>query len=139
MKTLIYGLLAATTLVPATAMAQSRYELERDRQDIREERRDLEEARRYGDRRDVRDEREDLRDARREYREDLRDYREARAGYRLHSRYYAPRYYVARPWEYRLPRASGPYRWIRYGRDYVLVNVRTGYVRDVVRSRYGWR
>ncbi len=135
MKTLIFGLLAASTLVPASANAQTR-ELARDRQEIREERRDLERAYRYGDRRDIREERRELRDARREYREDLRDFR---AGQRLHRSYYTPRYYVARPWEYRLPRASGPYRWVRYGRDFLLVNVRNGYVRDVVRGRGGWR
>ena len=135
MKTLIYGLLAATTLVPAGAMAQTR-ELARDRQDIREERRELERAQRYGNRGDIREERGELRDARREYREDLRDFR---AGQRINSRYYAPRYYVARPGEYRLPRATGPYRWVRYGRDFLLVNVRNGYVRDVVRGRGGWR
>lgn len=160
MKTLIYGLLAATALVPAAGMAQSRYELERDRDDIREERRELDRAYRYGDRDDIRDEREDVRDAQREYREDLRDHRgdhrndrgysdyrgergyayaPVRSGQRLHSRFYAPRYFVARPWDYRLPRANGPFRWVRYGRDFVLVNVRNGHVRNVVRSRYSWR
>jgi Ni/Co efflux regulator RcnB len=158
MKTLIYGLLAAATLFPGAAMAQSRGELQRDREDIREERRELDRAYRSGDRDDIRDERDDVRDAREEYREDLRDRRDdrrddrwsdrdnrgynyapVRAGHRLNARYYAPRYFVARPGDYRLPRANGPFRWVRYGNDFLLVNVRNGMVRDVVRSRSGWR
>jgi Ni/Co efflux regulator RcnB len=87
MRTLITTALLAAMAVPATASAQSRDELRRDRQDIREEQRDLNQARRWGDRDDVRDQRSDLREARQEYREDLRgragdrDWRDDRTRY----------------------------------------------------------
>ena len=33
---------------------------------------------------------------------------------------------------YRLPRSYGPYRWVRYHNDALLVNLYTGEVEDVV-------
>lgn len=151
-KFLISALIGATVL-PATAASAQTQELRRDRQDIREERRELRDARRYGDREDIREQREDVRDARREYREDWREYRQRnRAVYNL-PRYYAPRGYVYRPvrngvvlrpawygqrywisdpYRYRLPRAYGAQRWVRYGDDVLLVNVRNGRVQQVI-------
>ena len=73
MRKLILTALAATTLLPVAATAQSAGELQRDRRDIHEEQRELQDARRTGDRHDIREERRDVRDARQEYREDLRD------------------------------------------------------------------
>lgn len=151
---IIAGLMAAT-LFPAAAMAQSAAELRRDRQEIREQQRDLAQARRYGDRRDVRDARRDVRDARREYRQDWRDYRRSHRdvfrqpayvgprgwtyrpiapGYRLDRGYYGPRYVIADPYRYRLPVVRGSLRWVRYGNDVLLVDTRTGRVRDVYRD-----
>lgn len=124
-KLILTALIAAVAMpvmAPATASAQSRGELRRDRQEIREEQRELRRAQRYGDRRDVRRERRDVREARREYREDLRDrdrrwgrddwrgWRDrnrgiyARGNWRAPFRYYgfrtgariAPRYYGSR-------------------------------------------
>ena len=141
MRKLIIGVLAAATVVPATsAMAQSRYEVERSRDDVREEREEYRDARRYGDRGDIREERRELNEARREYRRDVRDWREARhydrrhvrPGVRVYSSYYAPRYVVARPWDYRLPRTLRHQRWVRHGRDYLLIDIRNGYVRRVI-------
>lgn len=149
-KAMILGLLAAT-ITPVMASAQTP-ELRRDRQDIREERRDLRDAQRHGDRHDVRDERRDLRDARQEYRGDWRDYRRdhrdvyrqpayvgprgyryrpVAVGQRFESSYYGNRYVIADPYRYRLPRATGFQRWVRYGNDVVLVNTRTGRVVQV--------
>lgn len=151
---IIAGLMAAA-LFPATAMAQSAAELRRDRLEMREQQRDLAQARRHGDRRDVRDARRDVRDARREYRQDWRDYRRAHRdvyrqpayvgprgwayrplapGYRLERGYYAPRYVIADPYRYRLPVVRGSLRWVRYGNDVLLVDTRTGRVRDVYRD-----
>lgn len=141
MRKLIIGLLAAATVLPATsAIAQSRYEVERSRDDVREERREYRDAQRYGDRRDVREERREYQDARREYRRDVRDWRDARhydrryvrPGVRVYSSYYAPRYVVARPWDYRLPRAYRNQRWVRHGNDYLLIDLRSGYVSRVI-------
>lgn len=149
-KAILLGLLAAT-IAPTMASAQNA-ELRHDRREIREERRELRDAQRYGDRQDVREERRDLRDARREYREDWRDYRRDHrdvyrrpayvgprgyryrpvvVGHRFEPVYYGRRYVIADPWRYRLPRATGYQRWVRYGNDVVLVNIRTGRVIQV--------
>ena len=147
-KLIILGLMAATA-IPGIATAQTG-ELRRDRQDIREEQRDLRDAQRYGDRRDVREAREDLRDARREHREDWRDYRRSNrdvfrqrayaapvrnwryrpvaVGYQLQPSFYGQRYLIADPFRYRLPRPAANQRWVRYGNDVLLVNVRNGRV-----------
>lgn len=149
-KFILSALIAATAATGFGGIAQAQTgELRRDRQDIREERRDLRDAQRYGDRRDVRDARGDLRDARQEHREDWRDYRRSNrnvftgpayvgprgyryrpvsAGYRLQPAYYGARYLISDPYRYRLPRATGVQRWVRYGNDVLLVNVRTGRV-----------
>jgi Ni/Co efflux regulator RcnB len=146
-KLILIGLMAATAL-PGMASAQSG-ELRRDRQDVREQQRQLEDARMHGDRHDVREQREDVRDARKELREDWRDYRRdnrqafkrpnyvgprgyryrpVTVGYRFQPAYYGSRYVISDPWRYRLPRAEANRRWIRYGNDAVLVNVRNGRV-----------
>ncbi len=149
-KMIILGLIAATAL-PGIASAQTG-ELRRDRQDIRQEQRELNDARRSGDRQDVREEARDVRDARQEYREDWRDYRRnhreafkrpayagprgyryrpVTVGYRFQPAYYGSRYVIADPYRFRLPRPSSHQRWVRYGNDAVLVNVRTGRVIEV--------
>lgn len=152
-KIMALSLLAAS-LVPATTMAAtSRGELARDRQGIRDDRRDLRHAYRYGDSRDISDARDDYRDSRREYREDWRDYRRQRphvyqrgnwhapfrysafhAGSRLDRGYYGSRYVIANPSYYHLPRVHGSQRWIRHYDDVLLVDIRTGRVRDVIRG-----
>jgi len=141
---------------------QDRRELRRDRRqgDVREVRRDRREVR--GDRRELRQDRRDVRYDRRDYRDnryDRRDYRDNRydrhrtrvryvapyrswsyrpvsIGFRLSPAFYSSRYYIndygyyhlrtPRPWE----------RWIRYGDDLLLVNLRTGLVIDVIHYRY---
>ena len=153
MRKLLLSVLIGATMLPSTAAVAQTRELQRDRQDLREERRELRDARRYGDRRDVREQRQDVREARREYREDWREYRERnRNMYRL-PRYYAPRgyayrpvrtgvvlnrgfygqrYLIADPYRYRLPPAYGAQRWVRYGNDVLLVNMRSGRVLRVI-------
>ena len=147
-KLIMIGLLAAVA-VPAAAPAQSRGEIRRDRQEVREERQDVRDARRNGSRQDVREEREDLREARQELREDRRDRRRSqyvapyrdyrystpRPGYQLRSGYYSPRYSV-NAGQYRLRPATRNQRWVRYGDDLLLVNVRNGRVLQVLRNRY---
>ncbi len=49
-------------------------------------------------------------------------------GSRFAPRYYAERYVIAHPARYHLRPAWGPERWVRYGNDVVLVNIRTGRV-----------
>jgi hypothetical protein len=95
------------------------------------------------------------RDWRRDRRYDWRDYRTTNRGLYHLPRYYAPygwdygyrrfgigftldsilfgsNYWISDPYYYRLPPAYGPYRWVRYYDDALLVDIRTGYVVDVV-------
>ncbi len=148
-KFILLGLMAATAF-PAVAGAQSRGEIRRDREEVREQREDLRDARERGDRRDIREEREELREARQELREDRQDrrrsqyvapyrgwrYSAVRPGFQLRSAFYGSRYYISDPSQYRLPRVGRFQRWIRYGDDLVLVNVRNGRVLQVIRNRY---
>ncbi|NCP10886.1 MAG: RcnB family protein [Sphingomonadales bacterium] len=132
------------------------------REDARDYRRDSNGAnavRRYDDRRrettrEYRDQRSWSRDWRRDRRYDYRTYRSShRDVFRL-GRYYAPyrdyryrrlsvgfnigslfygnRYWLNDPWQYRLPAARYPYRWVRYYDDALLVDTRRGIVVDVI-------
>lgn len=65
-----------------------------------------------------------------------RDYRYRRFSIGIHigSPFYSNRYWIADPWYYRLPPAYGPYRWVRYYDDVLLVDIRNGYVVDVIHN-----
>jgi Ni/Co efflux regulator RcnB len=134
MKSYLILSLLATAFVPAAALAHtSQGELYRDRQDVREERGEYRDALRYGSRHDIREERNEYRDARREYREDVRDWRD--------DRHYRPRGYGDQKYgyqghDYRLPRAGYGSRWVRHHGDALLIDIRTGYVRNVIRGFY---
>ena len=53
-------------------------------------------------------------------------------GFYLDSLFFGSNYWIADPWQYRLPDVYGPYRWIRYYDDAVLVDTYTGEVVDVI-------
>lgn len=156
-KPIILALMAAVA-VPSMVQAQSMREARESQREVREERRDLREAQRYGDRGDIREERRELRDAQRESRQDWRDYRRSNReayrrpayvgprgyayrpvaiGHRFAPHYYSSRYIISNPWQYRLPRATGNRRWVRYGNDVALVNIRNGRVLEV-HNRFFW-
>lgn len=61
-------------------------------------------------------------------------YRRFSIGFNLWPSYYSSRYWLNDPWQYRLPPAYGPYRWVRYYDDALLVNIYTGEVVDVINS-----
>ncbi len=61
-------------------------------------------------------------------------YRRFSVGLSLWPSYYGSNYWLNDPWQYRLPPAYGPYRWVRYFDDALLVNVYTGTVVDVVHN-----
>lgn len=61
-------------------------------------------------------------------------YRPLSIGYRLNAPFYGNSYWIADPWDYRLPQAYGPYRWVRYYDDVLLVNIHNGSVVDVIRN-----
>lgn len=132
---------------------EERRELDRayrsgDPQRIRNERGDLREARQ--------EYREEFREARRDYgRNDWRSYRYSNRelyrggrwnspyryrsfspGVRIGVGYYQPRYYVNDYGRYRLPRPGYNQRWVRHYNDVLLIDVRSGFVRDVIRGFY---
>ena len=55
-------------------------------------------------------------------------------GFRLGSLFYSNRYWINDPWQYRLPDVYGPYRWIRYYNDALLVDIYSGEVVDVINN-----
>lgn len=59
-------------------------------------------------------------------------YRAITPGYRFAPTFYSQRYWIADPWAYRLPAAGPGRRWVRYGNDAVLVNVRNGITLEVL-------
>ncbi|WP_052505687.1 RcnB family protein [Novosphingobium sp. P6W] len=59
-------------------------------------------------------------------------YRRVGIGFSLGSMFYGNRYWVNDPWQYRLPEVYGPYRWVRYYNDVMLVDIYSGEVVDVI-------
>ena len=59
-------------------------------------------------------------------------YRRLSIGFYLSSGFFGSKYLINDPWQYRLPPAYGPYRWVRYYDDALLVNVYDGEVVDVI-------
>jgi Ni/Co efflux regulator RcnB len=151
MKKLILFAAMAATIVPSAAIAQSYNHRERDRAELRHDRRDVRHDRRdlRRDRRDYRADRQDRRDYRNDRYHGRRhsrsayiapyrgwSYRPVTVGYRLQPDFYGPRYYISDYGFYHL-RAPRPWeRWIRYGDDLLLVNIRSGRVLEVIHYRY---
>lgn len=122
-----------------------------DQRDVRQERRELQ-----GARQEYREDRRDaVRDGRNWGRNDWRGYRDTnrsiyrggnwnssyryqtfRPGVRIGVGYFAPRYYINDYGRYRLPRPGYNQRWVRHYNDVLLVDVRRGYVIDVIRNFY---
>ena len=50
----------------------------------------------------------------------------------MYPSYYQSNYWINDPWQYRLPQAYGPYRWIRYHNDALMIDTWTGEVVDVI-------
>lgn len=59
-------------------------------------------------------------------------YSRVSVGIFLNSLLFANNYWIDDPWSYRLPPAYGTLRWIRYYDDALLVDIRDGYVVDVI-------
>ena len=59
-------------------------------------------------------------------------YRRFSIGFRLSSILFANNYWIDDPYYYDLPPAYGPYRWVRYYNDALLVDIYTGEVVDTV-------
>ncbi len=59
-------------------------------------------------------------------------YRRLSIGFFLDSLFFSSRYWINDPWQYHLPDVYGPYRWVRYYDDALLVNIYSGEVVDVI-------
>jgi hypothetical protein len=59
-------------------------------------------------------------------------YRRLSIGFYLDSLFFGSNYWINDPYEYRLPEAYGPYRWVRYYDDALLVDVYSGEVVDLI-------
>lgn len=60
------------------------------------------------------------------------NYRRYGIGNYMRSAYYRDNYWISDPWRYRLPPVYGPYRWVRYYDDALLVDIYNGQVVDVL-------
>ena len=59
-------------------------------------------------------------------------YQRLNYGWTLFPSYYQSSYWLRDPWQYRLPPVYGPYRWVRYYDDALLVDTWSGEVVDVI-------
>ncbi|WP_234033885.1 RcnB family protein [Qipengyuania gaetbuli] len=59
-------------------------------------------------------------------------YRRLNIGFYLGDLFFGSRYWINDPWRYRLPEVYGPYRWVRYYDDVLLVDIYSGEVVDVI-------
>jgi hypothetical protein len=59
-------------------------------------------------------------------------YRRLSVGFVLDALFWGDHYWIADPFYYHLPPAYGPYRWVRYYDDALLVDTYTGQVVDVI-------
>lgn len=158
MRKILIAALAASILVPAMASAQSAGEVRRDRQEVRHDMRDVREAARQGNWKKAQAARQEAREDRRELKEDWRDYRKSHrqmyqrgtynaprgmryrpvsVGYTFQPTFFSNRYWVNDYGTYRLPAPGYNHRWVRYGNDVVLVDIRTGRVLRVI-SGFFW-
>jgi hypothetical protein len=55
-------------------------------------------------------------------------------GFSLDRLFFGSNYWINNPYQYRLPAAYGPYRWVRYYDDAQLVDIYSGQVVDVIYS-----
>ena len=60
------------------------------------------------------------------------NYRRWSIGSYLYPNYYTSSFWLNDPWQYRLPPVYGPYRWVRYHDDALLVDIYSGQVVDVI-------
>jgi len=59
-------------------------------------------------------------------------YRRLGVGFYMDSLFFGQNYWISDPFYYRLPEVYGPYRWVRYYDDALLVDIYSGQVVDVI-------
>ena len=155
MRRILIAALATASLLPSMASAQSAGEVRRGQEEVRRGQEEVQRDLRRGDYREAREDRREVREDRRELREDWRDYRRTHrevfrggqyrgplgyryrpveVGYSFRPYFYSSRYWVSNPARYRLPAAGWNQRWVRYGNDVLLINIRNGRVLRVYRD-----
>jgi Ni/Co efflux regulator RcnB len=149
MRKLILGAIALAIFVPGTASAQTA-EIRKDERQVSEQNEQLQRAIETGDPRQIEEQARDARKAGQELREDQDHfarnqyvapysnwtYSSPEPGTKLRSRFYSERYNVAHPDSYELHSVKHHQRWVRYGDDLLLVNIRTGRVIEVATGRF---
>jgi Ni/Co efflux regulator RcnB len=149
MRTLILGGFIAALALPAIASAQTG-EIRKDERQVDRQDAQLQRAVESGNLKDIEEQARDARKARQELREDRNDYARKQyvapyrdwtysavaPGTKMRSRFYGSSYSVAQPDSYGLTPAKRNQRWVRYGDDLVLVNVRSGRVLEVASGRF---
>ena len=132
MRRLILLAAMAATAVPTAALAQH-HDVRHDRREVRQDRHEL-----RHDRKEVRHDQRQTTHGRVAYVAPYRNwsYRPVTVGYRLRPDFYGSRYYINDYSMYRLPRPAQFHRWIRYGDDLLLVDIRNGRVLNVIHYRY---
>ena len=149
MRNLILSGLMTALVIPTVASAQTA-EIRKDERKVDKHNMELQRAVESGNLRDIEKQARGARKATQELRED-RDhfartqyvapyrnwsYTAPTPGMTLRSRFYGASYTVAHPDGYELRQAKRNQRWVRYGNDLVLVNVRTGRVLEVATGRF---
>ena len=149
MRNIILSGLVAVLAIPAAASAQT-HEIRKDERKLDRQNAELQQAIERGDPKEIEEQARDARKAGQELRED-RDhfarqqyvapyrnwqYSALTPGATLRSRFYGSSYSVAHPEGYELTRAKRHQRWVRYGDDLVLVNLRSGRVIEVASGRF---
>lgn len=149
MRKLFLGVVAAALVAPLAVSAQTR-EIRKDEQKVERQNEDLQRAVDNGNLKDIEKHARGARKAGQELREDrdsfarkhyvapYRDwsYTALTPGTTLRPGFYATNYAVAHPDGYALHRAKRNERWVRYGDDLVLVNMRSGRVMEVASGRF---
>ena len=149
MRKFIFIGLMAVIAMPGAVSAQTN-EIRKGERKVEERHHELQEAIRSGDPKAIEDQARHERKARQELREDRNQYarnqyvapygdwryEKVEPGTKLRSRFYASRYSVRNPDSYQLRQASRNQRWVRYGDDLVLVNLRNGRVVEVASGRF---
>ncbi len=158
MRKILIAALAASVMVPSLASAQSRDEVRRGQAEVQRDREDAQRAAQQGDWKKAQRARQEAREDQREVNSDWREYRAKHrstyqrgdyqaprgqryrpvsVGYRFQPAFYHNRYWVSNYSTYRLPNPGYGHRWIRYGNDVVLIDVRSGRVLRVL-SDFFW-
>ena len=132
-KMMLAAMLAATAALPTMASAQDAQRMDR-RHEMREDRRDL-----RHDRRELQRDRRDYQRNRVAYVSPYRGwrYQPVTMGYQLRPAFYGQRYWVNDYGRYNVAAPRPNLRWVRYGNDLLLVNVRSGRVFEV-RHNVAW-